>query len=71
MNTVDKKFLIEMVAHHQVALRMATMVLQDGEDQEVKKLAQSIISAQQQEISQMKEIIRRGANEQIKAFVNP
>jgi uncharacterized protein (DUF305 family) len=49
----DEAFIDEMIPHHQGAIRMAQIELANGQDQEVKDLAQSIIDAQSQEIEQM------------------
>jgi uncharacterized protein (DUF305 family) len=42
-----------MNAHHQGAIDMARIVLDHGDDPEVKKLAESIIAAQEGEITWM------------------
>lgn len=49
----DRAFIDEMIPHHQGAIRMAQIEIADGQDQQVKDLAQSIIDAQSQEIEQM------------------
>lgn len=49
----DREFIDEMIPHHQGAIRMARMELSDGNDQEVKDLADAIIAAQSAEIEQM------------------
>lgn len=46
----DKDFMSHMRAHHQGAIDMAKVVLANGKDQEVKKLAQDIVTAQEKEI---------------------
>lgn len=51
---LDKTFLSEMIVHHQGAVDMAKMVL-DSKHPELAKLAQDIISAQEKEISLMKQ----------------
>lgn len=50
----DQAFLSEMIVHHQGAVDMAQMVLTNGQHQELKDFAQNIITAQSQEIEQMK-----------------
>lgn len=50
----DKKFLALMIEHHQGALDMAKPAQTNAYHQEVKILATSIISAQTQEIEEMK-----------------
>lgn len=51
----DKKFLSEMIMHHQGAVDMATMAATQAKHQELKDLASSIISAQKGEITQMQQ----------------
>ena len=46
----DADFMSHMRAHHQGAIEMAKVVLANGKDPEVKKLAQDIETAQQKEI---------------------
>ena len=43
-----------MIPHHQMAIMMATMLLQGTERGEMKALAQAIINAQSKEIDQMR-----------------
>lgn len=49
----DREFIDQMVPHHQGAIRMARVEVQDGEDQEAISLANDIIDAQTTEILQM------------------
>jgi len=51
----DRAFLEEMIKHHQGAVDMAQATLKNAERQELKDMAQSIISAQNAEIAQMKQ----------------
>ena len=51
----DKAFLAEMIVHHQGAIEMAEIALKSARHEEVKKMAQDIISAQEAEIAQMQE----------------
>lgn len=51
----DKAFLSEMIVHHQGAIDMANAALKNAKHQEIKDLANAIISAQTKEINQMKE----------------
>ncbi|MBK5231418.1 MAG: DUF305 domain-containing protein [Thermoleophilia bacterium] len=49
----DREFIDQMIPHHQGAIRMARVELQDGEDQELKDLAMQIVNAQAAEIEDM------------------
>ncbi len=50
----DKAFLAEMIVHHQGAVEMAQLALTNAKHQEIKDLANGIISAQNKEIYEMK-----------------
>jgi uncharacterized protein (DUF305 family) len=47
----DLDFMSRMPVHHQGAIDMAKVVLANGKDPEVKKLAQNIVTAQEKEIA--------------------
>lgn len=49
----DKAFLSEMIMHHQGAVEMAQAALKYAKHQEIKDMAEAIISAQTSEINQM------------------
>jgi uncharacterized protein (DUF305 family) len=49
----DQAFLSEMTAHHQGAVEMAQLALQNAKHPEIKQLAQGIIAAQDKEIAEM------------------
>ena len=49
----DKEFISEMIVHHQGAITMAKLAAAQAKHQEVKDLANNIISAQTNEITQM------------------
>jgi uncharacterized protein (DUF305 family) len=51
----DRAFLTEMIAHHQGAVEMAQLALQKAGHEELKKMAEEIISAQNAEIKQMQD----------------
>ncbi|MHC1549498.1 CopM family metallochaperone [Phyllobacterium sp. K27] len=50
----DKDFVRGMIAHHQGAIDMAKVELEYGKDAEIRKLAETIIAAQESEIKDMK-----------------
>ncbi|MCX6703813.1 MAG: DUF305 domain-containing protein [Candidatus Zambryskibacteria bacterium] len=50
----DKAFLTKMIVHHEGAVEMAQLALQNAKHQEIKDLAQEIIKAQNTEIVSMK-----------------
>ena len=47
----DSDFMKHMRHHHQAAIEMAKVVVANGKDADVKKLAQQIIAAQEKEIA--------------------
>jgi len=55
MTTFDQQFIDMMVPHHLSAVEMAKIAADRGEHPEIKALAADIISAQEIEISQMRE----------------
>jgi len=52
-----KKFLAGMVKHHEGATRMAKTELEKGQNADAKALAQSIITAQETQIEEMKTLL--------------
>lgn len=51
----DKAFIASMIAHHEGAVDMARFSAANAKHEEVKKLSEAIISAQQKEIADMKQ----------------
>ena len=49
----DVAFACGMIAHHQGAIDMAEVLLENGEDAEMRALAETIIAAQEAEIAEM------------------
>ena len=49
----DKMFIANMIAHHQGAVDMANLALTNAKHQEIKDMANAIITAQTKEISDM------------------
>lgn len=50
----DKAFISQMIEHHEGAVVMAVQARQDARHDEIKAMAEDIISAQTREINQMK-----------------
>ena len=57
----DVDFAKGMIPHHQGAIDMAKIVLQYGKDAEIRKLAEGVVTAQEGEITFMKDWLARNA----------
>jgi uncharacterized protein (DUF305 family) len=51
----DRRFLEAMISHHQGAITMAEHALEAAEHEEIRQMAEGIITAQAREIAQMQE----------------
>lgn len=49
----DKAFINEMIPHHESAIAMAGVALEESENPEIREIAAAIVDAQKSEISQM------------------
>jgi len=59
---VDRDFVRMMIPHHQGAIDMARVLLKYGQDERLKRLAQSIIVEQAQEITYMRSLLDAPSN---------
>jgi uncharacterized protein (DUF305 family) len=55
----DERFIDAMVPHHQGAVEMAEVALENAEHEEIRSLAEDIVTAQEAEIEQLKAIKQR------------
>lgn len=51
----DNEFISQMIAHHEGAVEMAELSKDKARHDEIKKLSENIITAQEQEIAEMKQ----------------
>jgi len=59
---IDRDFVRMMIPHHQGAVDMARVLLKYGQDERLKRLAQSIIVEQGQEITYMRTLLDAPSN---------
>ena len=52
----DERFIDAMVPHHRGAVEMAEVALENAEHEEIRQLSKDIVSAQEAEIEELKEI---------------
>jgi uncharacterized protein (DUF305 family) len=55
----DADFLLMMIPHHQSAIEMARVELEQGDDEETRAMAQKVIDAQEAEIAEMAAMLER------------
>ncbi len=60
---IDRDFVRMMILHHQGAIDMARVLLKYGQDERLRRLAQSIIVEQGQEITYMRTLLGAPSNE--------
>ncbi len=51
----DRAFIDAMIPHHESAIAMAEVALEESEDPEIREIAQDIVDAQEREISQLRQ----------------
>jgi uncharacterized protein (DUF305 family) len=61
--SIDRDFMRMMIPHHQGAIDMAVLLLKYGHDEKLRRLAQSIIVEQGQEIAYMRTLLDAPPNE--------
>ena len=57
-NNVDKDFLNAMIAHHQGAIDASKQILEVSDNDKIKHFAKDIISAQEKEIAEFKNLLK-------------
>lgn len=56
--SVERNFLLQMIIHHEGAVKMAQYEIQNGTQPEMLNLAKGIIAKQKSEIAMMKEMLK-------------
>ena len=64
---IDRDFTRMMIPHHQGAIDMALVQLKYGRNEKLRRLAQSIIVEQGQEIAYMRSLLERRPEKAIQA----
>ena len=59
----DRDFAQAMIPHHQGAIDMARIVLEHGDDPELRNLAQGVIDTQEREINQLRDWLSRNPSD--------
>ena len=54
----DKDYLQEMIEHHSMAVLTSDEILQKTQSEQVKKLAETILTTQEKEIEYMRQLIK-------------
>ena len=54
----DRDFAMMMIPHHQGAVDAAKVELQYGKDEELRKMAQKVVDAQQKEIAELQKWLK-------------
>jgi len=55
---IDHDFSAMMIAHHKVAIDMAKIIVKEGNDDDLKQMAQTMIDKQKLEIGQFQEFLK-------------
>ena len=56
---IDADFIRMMIPHHQSAIDMARVELEQGDDEETRAMAEQIITAQEAEIAELQAMLER------------
>jgi uncharacterized protein (DUF305 family) len=52
--TIDQAYIAKMIAHHEGAVAMAQVAIDQSTDPEIRRMAQAVIDAQTREIAEMR-----------------